>query len=92
VKLQELCRRVGDNARELRESIGMTGFAAAAELDVDERYVRRVESGEYNLTLETLLKLSTVYRVDPSRLLRPRKQPLPKRLPGRPAVKEKVKR
>ncbi len=62
----------------------MTEAEAAERLGVDDRHLRRVEAGSFNLGLGTLLKLANVYEVDPSVLLRPRRRPLPKRPRGRP--------
>ncbi len=82
--MSDLLRRVGDNARELREAAGVTQAKAAEALGVDDRYLRRLESGAFNLGLDSLDRLAAFYGVDVQDLVKPRRRPLPKTPRGRP--------
>ena len=88
MKQSDLRCRVGDNARALREASGFTETVAAEKIGVDDRYLRRLEAGAFNLGLDSLAKVAAAYRVDPAVLLAPRKKPLPRNPPGRPSRKK----
>ncbi|MHB1844750.1 MAG: helix-turn-helix domain-containing protein [Deltaproteobacteria bacterium] len=79
----QLRRRVGSNAKRLRLVAGKTTADAAVELGVDERYLRRLEAGTFNLGLSSIEKVAKVYARDPVELLRPLRSP-PSRKVGRP--------
>lgn len=86
-----LQRRVGENARRLRLKTNdpetgkpYTTAKAAEGLDVDDRYLRRLEAGEFNLGLSTIHKVATFYGVDAHILLKPLRSRLPPRRVGRP--------
>lgn len=70
------------NTLRLRKAREWTQADLAALLDVDDRYVRRIESGRVNITLVMLGKLARAFEVTPGQLLR--RARLPDRKPGRP--------
>lgn len=80
----DLQKRVGENVRALRERRHLTLAEAAELIGVDDRYLRRIEAGAFNLGLGSLVRIALTYEVDPHVLLRPRSGPPTKRRPGRP--------
>ncbi len=56
--------------KELRKNIGLTQVNLAAEMDVDVRTIKNLESGKYNPTLIIILSLSQALKVNPSELFR----------------------
>lgn|SRR5574341_300696 len=62
-------KRVGAMIKSLRLEKGWTQKKMAALLTVTETYVQDVERGKGNLTIESLVKFSKVFGVDPGRLV-----------------------
>ncbi len=48
---------------EIREKQGMTQAELAKRLNISQQVISRIESGENNLTLTTLIKLLAVYGI-----------------------------
>jgi len=86
---KELQVRVGENARRLRLAEGLTTAEAAERLRRDDRYLRRLEAGAFNVGLSTLRDLAICYGVDPSSLLKPLRSKPGKRKAGRPAARSR---
>ena len=61
---------VGRAIREARKSQGYTQEAFALAAGLDRSYMGAVERGEFNLTLETLLKVTGELGISASELLR----------------------
>jgi transcriptional regulator with XRE-family HTH domain len=61
--LTKLQRLIGRRIAALRIQRGVTQEALAEQSDVDARYIQRIEAGEVNLTLETLVRIANVLRV-----------------------------
>ncbi|MBI5529066.1 MAG: helix-turn-helix transcriptional regulator [Deltaproteobacteria bacterium] len=80
-----LLRYVGANVRRLRVRRGMTQEGLAEAVDLDSRYLQRVERGTVNLSIDVLVALADVFSVLPSRLLRRAEPESPKT--GRPRKK-----
>jgi transcriptional regulator with XRE-family HTH domain len=83
--LVSIGRRVGEE-RAARE---LTQAAFAKRLGVGTRYLQRVEAGEENLTVDTLVVLATTLDLSVADLFRPPTQPKPRR--GRPTKKTGTK-
>ena len=68
---EELKRRIGRNLANARKEQGMTqeGFASAVETSI--QWISRVERGEENLTITTLVKLSDALGLMVEDLLEP---------------------
>ena len=64
-------RDVGRRVAELRRAAGLTQDAYAERLNCSVKYVQRVERGDENLTLETMVKLVNGLGVRPVELLKP---------------------
>jgi transcriptional regulator with XRE-family HTH domain len=74
--LAQVQRRVGRRISELRAAIGTTQEQLAEGSGLDVRYVQRIEAGEINLTLESLVRLANVLRVPVDSIFqRPTREP-----------------
>ncbi len=58
--------RIAGNIERLRQEKGWTQAAAAERMDGDLRWYQRFESGKHVLSLDTLIRLAHVFRVDVS--------------------------
>jgi len=67
---EELKRRVGRNLSEARKRMQMTQEGLARELKTSIQWVSRVERGEENLTIGSLVKLSDAVGLRVEELLR----------------------
>lgn len=65
-KLSKLLGRIAGNIERLRQEKGWTQAAAAERMDGDLRWYQRLESGKHVLSLDTLIRLAQVFRVDVS--------------------------
>ncbi|MBF5043169.1 MULTISPECIES: helix-turn-helix transcriptional regulator [Myxococcaceae] len=73
---------MGRRVAELRRTQGLTQAAFAEEAGVSLQYAQRVEAGEENLTIESLVKLAHLLRVPVASLF---EAPTTRRAPpGRP--------
>lgn len=76
-------RWVGGRAAERRRSIGLTQETLAERLEVSIKYLQRIEAGQENLTIQSVVNLANALDVPPGYLLqKPRTSPV--RRPGRP--------
>lgn len=66
---RQLLRDVGRRIAEARAERGLTQEALAARLSMSDRYLRRIEAGEINLTLVSLARIARKLRVPLSALL-----------------------
>lgn len=57
-------RRIGARLQLLRRHHGLTQDAAAAEAGISKRQLIRLEAGEANVSLSTLVTLACAYGVD----------------------------
>jgi transcriptional regulator with XRE-family HTH domain len=71
---------------ERRHSYGLTQEQLAEKLDVSLKYLQRVEAGDENLTIASVVKLANALAVEPNYLLRPPRSAV-RRRPGRPPKK-----
>ena len=60
---------VGRNLRAYRKHKGMTQERAAELLGFDVRYLRRIETGQMNLQLQTIDHIARTLEVDPLEFL-----------------------
>jgi transcriptional regulator with XRE-family HTH domain len=65
----EIVRRFGESIRRHRLSKGLSQEALADRARVHRTYVGRVERGEANATLTTIVKLAAALDVEPTDLL-----------------------
>lgn len=69
----DLQKRVGENLREHRQSLGLSQEAFADTAGVHRTYMGGLERGERNLTLQSLEQLAERIGVDPEELLTSRR-------------------
>lgn len=82
--IQNLLDFVAANVRRLRARQQLTQEALAELAGMDARFLQRVERGQVNMRLETLLRLAEALGVPLVRLLRRASLPAP--TPGRPRI------
>jgi transcriptional regulator with XRE-family HTH domain len=69
-KLSKLLGRIAGNIEKLRHERGWTQAEAAERIDGDLRWYQRLESGKHVLSLDTLIRLAQVFRVDVAEFFR----------------------
>jgi transcriptional regulator with XRE-family HTH domain len=65
-----LRQRLSINVRSLRHAAGLTLKKASERAEMHWRHWQKIEAGEVNVTLQTLVRLGDSLGVDPSDLLR----------------------
>jgi transcriptional regulator with XRE-family HTH domain len=61
---------LGKAARSARNRLGVSQEAQAARAKVDRAYYGAFERGEFNLSLDTIVKIATALHMKPSELLK----------------------
>ncbi len=61
--LAKVQRLIGRRIADLRNASGITQEQLAEQSEVDARYVQRIEAGEINVTIDTLVRIANVLRV-----------------------------
>jgi transcriptional regulator with XRE-family HTH domain len=61
---------IGDAIRTARQQAGYTQEAFAAHAGIDRSYYGAIERGEFNLTIETVLKVAAGLEMPASELMR----------------------
>lgn len=79
-------RWVGGRVAERRRDIGLTQEELAERLDVSIKYLQRVEAGQENLTIESVVTVANALEVAPGYLIQ-QPRSAPPRKPGRPRKK-----
>ncbi len=64
-------KMVGNNVRRLRSEKGLTMEALANEAEIEFRQLGRIERGEVNTTLISLLKIADALKVEIGEFFRP---------------------
>jgi len=57
-------KNLGNNVRRIRQEKGLTMEALANEAEIEYRQLGRIERGEINTTIISLLRLADVLRID----------------------------
>ncbi len=60
---------IGDQIRALRENQGLPLRKVAAELDVDQSILSKIERGERKATREQIVQIARIFNVDEKELL-----------------------
>ncbi len=76
-------RWVGGRVAERRRAYGLTQEQLAERLDVSIKYLQRLEAGDENLTIRSVVGIANALDVHPSYLLRSPRT-VARRAPGRP--------
>lgn len=61
--LQREQKRLGARVRGLRNELGLSQEVAAERIGISDKQLRRVELGQANVTLATLVALSVAFKV-----------------------------
>ena len=67
--VQEFLKLIGGNLKRERIAQGFTQENLAEMNDIDYKYYQRIESGNVNITMKTLYKLSESLQINPVKLL-----------------------
>jgi transcriptional regulator with XRE-family HTH domain len=62
----EIKQQFGMALKRERDRLGWSQEKLANDIDVDQAYISRVETGQVNLTLETVGALATALDIDPA--------------------------
>ena len=60
---------IGENVRSLRKEKGWTQEVFAEAANINDKEVSHIESGNRNITIETLIKIALALKVDSTDLL-----------------------
>jgi transcriptional regulator with XRE-family HTH domain len=60
---------IGEQIRELREHQGLPLRKVAAELDIDQSILSKIERGERKATKEQIIQIAQIFSVDEKELL-----------------------
>ncbi|HEY4059689.1 MAG TPA: helix-turn-helix transcriptional regulator [Kofleriaceae bacterium] len=82
-------RWVGGRVAERRRTLGWTQEELAERLDVSIKYLQRLEAGQENLTIRSVVGLANALELPPGELMRSPAAPPAPRKPGRPRVRAK---
>ena len=63
-RYKSFLKTVGDNVRNVRLSKGLSMEAVANEANIEYRQLSRIERGEVNTTITSLLKIAQVLNVE----------------------------
>jgi transcriptional regulator with XRE-family HTH domain len=66
---QDYLKKFGENLKKARENKGYSLRSLAAECKIDHSDIAKMEKGEINITLLTVLELATALGIHPKKLL-----------------------
>jgi hypothetical protein len=66
---ETLRMRLGAKVRALRTKLGLTLKVASARAEIHWRHWQKIEAGEVNVTLQTVVRLGLSLGADPAELL-----------------------
>jgi transcriptional regulator with XRE-family HTH domain len=66
----DICKRVGQNVRQLREAKGLSQEALAYNAKLHRTYLSGLELGDRNATLRVLARIAKALKVEPAELLK----------------------
>lgn len=69
IDVPAFCKKVSQNVKKLRTELGMTQEQLAFDMDVTKQFIQKIEIGQRNITLQTLLKLAFYLKTTPSALI-----------------------
>jgi transcriptional regulator with XRE-family HTH domain len=67
-RYKDTAKAIGSRARELREDRGLTLEQASAAMELDLKHLQKVEAGQLNVTLVTVLRVADGLGVSPALL------------------------
>ena len=66
---QEYLKKFGENLKKIREAVGISQRELASLCVVDHSHISKIERGEKNITILTVLELANALEVKPKKLL-----------------------
>lgn len=63
-KQQVILKKIGEVVKKQRQALGYSRTQLAIELNSDEKQIRRIENGEVNPTIISLLKIFYLLKID----------------------------
>ncbi|MCC7205585.1 MAG: helix-turn-helix transcriptional regulator [Phycisphaeraceae bacterium] len=63
------CQAFGDRVRQVREGLGLSQEALAAQAKLHRTHISLIERGQRNVRLETVERLAKALRVQPAELM-----------------------
>ncbi|MGH7286097.1 MAG: helix-turn-helix domain-containing protein [Polyangiaceae bacterium] len=76
--IRRASKKIGARLRALRTERGLTLEMAAERAGLHDKHVQRVETGETNMTIATLIALTRTYEVDLVELFIEKRAALPR--------------
>jgi transcriptional regulator with XRE-family HTH domain len=70
MQASDYSRRLGERIRKLRDNKGWSQEEFADSCEINRSYMGRIERGELNLTLHTMMKVATGLGISVSALLK----------------------
>ncbi len=70
MSLELFLKQIGRNVAQARKALDITQKIAASNLGISYRYYQSIESGDANITLTTLYRLSQVFKIEAALLLK----------------------
>jgi transcriptional regulator with XRE-family HTH domain len=67
--LHEYLKSFGENLKNIREAKGISQRNLASSCTIDHSDISKIEKGERNITILTVLELATALEVKPKKLL-----------------------
>ena len=67
---EDLRRRLAANVRAARKAAGLAVKAASERAEIHWRHWQKVEAGEVNVTLQTVVRIGDALNIDPADLIR----------------------
>lgn len=67
---QEILKKFGDNLKKIREARGFSLRALSYECSIDFSDIGKIERGQTNITLLTIMQLAKALNVPPEELFR----------------------
>ena len=65
----DLKKKFGENLQKIRDQKKMSLRQLAANCELDDSNISKIEHGKFNITLSTIIELSKGLEIDPKRLL-----------------------
>jgi transcriptional regulator with XRE-family HTH domain len=63
-RMAQVCRVLGNNVKALRLAQGLSQEALALEAGLDRTYISQIERGVSNPSVQVLLKIAVILKVD----------------------------
>ena len=62
--MKEIINQIGNNIKEQRKKAGFTQAELAEKINVDPKYISRLETGTSTPSISTVIKISEVLKID----------------------------